>query len=71
MVIGIKFNLGGAHMKMQEVIVIAKKWNIPFKVGLSKEELIRSIQKKEGYTDCFRRDDFCEEQECLWKDDCK
>jgi hypothetical protein len=57
-------------MKMQEVIVIAKKWNIPFKVGLSKEELIRSIQKKEGYTDCFRRDDSCEEQECLWKDDC-
>lgn len=57
-------------MKMQEIIKIAKKWGIPYKVGLSKEELIRAIQKKEGYTACFRREDFCEEKECLWKDDC-
>jgi len=57
-------------MKMQEIIEIAKKWGIPFKVGLSKAELIWAIQKKEGYTDCFRRGDLCEGEGCLWKDDC-
>ena len=57
-------------MKMQEIIVIAKKWGIPYKVGLSKEYLIREIQKKEGYAPCFRRENVCEEKECLWMDDC-
>jgi hypothetical protein len=57
-------------MKMQEIIEIAKRWGIPFKVGLSKADLIWSIQKKEGYTACFRRDDGCKGHECLWKDDC-
>lgn len=57
-------------MKMQEVKKIAEKWGIPFKVGLSKAQLIRAIQEKEGYTACFRRDDCCEEEACLWKDDC-
>jgi hypothetical protein len=57
-------------MKMQEVKIIAQKWGIPFKVGLSKAELIRTIQKKEGYTDCFQTNDFCEEEACLWRDDC-
>ncbi|HLA04784.1 MAG TPA: hypothetical protein VJZ16_02260 [Syntrophales bacterium] len=36
-------------MKMQEIREIAKKWGIPFKVGLSKEKLIREIQIREGY----------------------
>ena len=57
-------------MKMQEVIVIAKRWGIFYKIGLSKPDLIREIQKREGYTACFRRQDFCEEKECLWKEDC-
>ena len=56
-------------MKMQEIIAIAKKWGIPYKVGLSKEDLIRAIQQKEGYTACYRRDDFCEEKDCLCMDD--
>jgi len=55
---------------MQEIIRIAKTWGIPYKVGLSKEYLIREIQKKEGYTACYQRDDFCEEKDCLWMDDC-
>jgi hypothetical protein len=57
-------------MKMQEIIIIAKKWNISFKIGMKKADLIREIQKREGYTACFYRQDSCEEQECLWKDDC-
>ena len=57
-------------MKMQEIRVIAKQWGVPYKLGISKQDLIRAIQKKEGYTPCFRRESVCEEEECLWKDDC-
>ncbi len=57
-------------MKMNDIIAIAKGWGIPFKVGTSKEDLVRAIQKKEGYADCFRRAVSCEEKECLWLEDC-
>ena len=57
-------------MKMQEVIVTAKKWNIPYRVGIKKADLIREIQKREGFTACFQRQDFCEEKECCWMEDC-
>ena len=57
-------------MKMQEIKEIAKRWGIPYRVGLSKAALIWAIQEKEGFTACFRRDDFCETNDCLWKDDC-
>jgi hypothetical protein len=57
-------------MKMPEIVEIAKKWGIPFKVGLSKAELIWAIQKKEGYTACFQRNSSCTGEGCLWKDDC-
>ncbi len=57
-------------MKMQDVILIAKKKDVCYKVGMSKADLIRTLQTKEGYTACFQRQDFCEEKECLWMDDC-
>jgi len=57
-------------MKMQEIREIAKKWHVPYKVGLSKADLIWAIQIKEGYTACFRRDASCDGQDCLWQDDC-
>jgi len=58
-------------MKMKEIIAIAKKLDVPYKVGISKEELIRAIQKKEGYEDCFRRGIVdCNQMECLWRADC-
>lgn len=58
-------------MKMQEIIAIGKRWDIPYRVGLSKTDLIRAIQKKEGYTPCFRREESCEQKECLWMADCQ
>ena len=57
-------------MKMQDIIAIAKKWAIPYRVGLTKADLIWSIQEKEGNTTCFRRDNDCLGQGCLWQDDC-
>ena len=56
-------------MKMQEVRLIAKKWGVDVKVGRSKQDIIRDIQIKEGYSPCYRTKEECEE-DCLWKTDC-
>jgi hypothetical protein len=56
-------------MKMQEVRQIAKKWGVDIKVGRSKQDIIRDIQIKEGYSSCYRTKEECEE-DCLWKTDC-
>jgi hypothetical protein len=56
-------------MKMQEVRVIARQWGVDIRVGRTKQDIIRDIQVKEGYSPCFRTKDLCEE-ECLWKPDC-
>ncbi len=57
-------------MKMKDIIEVSKKWKVPFKVGVKKEDLIRNIQIKEGYQPCFRRQRFCDEKNCLWMEDC-
>ena len=56
-------------MKMQEIQVIAKKWGVNIKVGRSKQDIIRDIQVKEGYSPCYRTKNECE-NDCLWKPDC-
>lgn len=56
-------------MKMQEVREIAKRWRVDIKVGRSKQEIIRDIQVKEGYSPCYRTKEECE-GDCLWKLDC-
>lgn len=56
-------------MKMQEVRGIARKWGVDIKVGRSKQEIIRDIQIREGYSPCYRTRTECE-CDCLWKPDC-
>lgn len=56
-------------MKMQEIREIAKKWGVSIKVGRSKQDMIRDIQIKEGWSPCYRTKDACE-SDCLWKPDC-
>jgi hypothetical protein len=56
-------------MKMQEVRVIARRWGVDIRVGRSKQEIIRDIQVKEGYSPCYRTKRECE-NDCLWKADC-
>ena len=58
-------------MNMQEIRVIAKDHGV--KTGrLSKVKLIHSIQQLEGNFDCFATaiDGFCDQAECLWRNDC-
>jgi len=56
-------------MKIQEVRVIAKQWMVDARIGRSKQDIIRDIQIKEGYSPCFKTKSECDE-DCLWKNDC-
>lgn len=58
-------------MKMQEIREIAKRKGID-SGKLKKTELIRAIQKGEGYSDCFATPYVreCHEINCLWREDC-
>ena len=57
-------------MKMQEVRQIARQWGVDIRVGRSKQDIIRDIQVKEGYSPCFRTRENCDELTCLWRKDC-
>lgn len=56
-------------MKMQEIREIARRWDVNVRIGRSKQDIIRDIQIKEGYSPCFRTKEECE-SDCLWKSDC-
>lgn len=58
-------------MKMQDIREMAAKLGL--KPGkLAKLELIRTIQRQEGNTDCFgsAAADSCGQLGCLWREDC-
>jgi hypothetical protein len=58
-------------MKMQAVKEIAMQKGLqPTK--MKKTELIRTIQKQEGNSDCFASaySRQCSQDDCLWRDDC-
>jgi hypothetical protein len=58
-------------MKMQKIREIAKKMGIDA-VGKSKTDLVRAIQKAEGYYACFASPGVysCRQDRCLWRKDC-
>jgi hypothetical protein len=56
-------------MKMQDIREIARQWNINVRIGRSKQEVIREIQIREGFSPCFRTKEACD-NDCLWKSDC-
>ncbi|WP_298268041.1 Rho termination factor N-terminal domain-containing protein [Geobacter sp.] len=58
-------------MKMQELKEIAKQRGV--KAGtMKKAELIKTIQRAEGNTDCFAEGKAatCRQDQCLWREDC-
>jgi len=56
-------------MKIQEIREIARQWGVNARIGRSKQDIIRDIQIREGYSPCFRTKDECD-SDCLWKSDC-
>ncbi|MCW8930116.1 MAG: SAP domain-containing protein [Gammaproteobacteria bacterium] len=58
-------------MKMQDIRKIAKQNGL--KTGkLNKTLLVKQIQITEGNFDCFASasNDYCDQSDCIWKDDC-
>lgn len=59
-------------MKLNEIKDIAERQGL--KAGkMNKTDLIRSIQRTEGNSDCFNTGmvHTCGQQQCLWREDCK
>lgn len=57
-------------MKMPAIRAMAKRMGIN-SVGMSKLELIRAIQTKEGNFPCFgTAENYCDQIKCLWREDC-
>jgi|YelNatPaOPRAMG01_1025707.scaffolds.fasta_scaffold01594_2 hypothetical protein len=59
-------------MKMQEIRKIAKERGLRPDSRISKIELVRMIQRSEGYNDCFATElvKTCGQMKCLWREDC-
>lgn len=59
-------------MKMQEIRKMGREHGLSFKVGTTKVEAIRAIQRAEGNFDCFGRagNKYCDQQDCLFYQDC-
>jgi hypothetical protein len=57
--------------KLRDVRNIARKMGIDTR-NVTLTELIRAIQRAEGNKDCYMSAQVltCEEQGCLWRDDC-
>jgi hypothetical protein len=58
-------------MKMVKVVEIAGKKGID-PATMTKRELIRAIQKAEGYSECFATKNItrCDQLDCSWRGDC-
>lgn len=58
-------------MQMEKIREIARWKNVAPGV-MEKDELIRSIQEKEGNTPCFRTaQPSCQQYSCWWRFDCR
>jgi len=57
-------------MKMVQVQQKAKAMGLPA-FRMSKKDLIRSIQEREGYAACYQTGlARCDQLDCCWRDDC-
>lgn len=57
-------------MKMKELREIARTWQVDAKAVRSKQDIVRDIQRREGFEPCFRTRTVCDQHGCLWREDC-
>ncbi len=59
-------------MRLSEIEKKAKSLGIKDTWRLSKKELVKTIQRKEGNFDCFAsvQSRYCDQMGCLWRVDC-
>jgi hypothetical protein len=58
-------------MTINEVRRIAKDKGIKLVARQTKSEIIHAVQKMEGNFDCYgSAQKFCDQTDCLWREDC-
>lgn len=58
-------------MRLSEIEKKAKSLNIKDTWKLSKKDLVKTIQRKEGYFDCYgTASGSCTQMSCCWRSDC-
>jgi len=60
-----------SFMKLNQIQAKAKDMGLDF-ASMKKDDLIRSIQAKEGNEACYKSGRFsCDQYGCCWREDCK
>ena len=57
-------------MRLSEIEKKAKGMGIKDTWKFTKKDLIKTIQRTEGFSDCFGTRSSCAETVCCWKGDC-
>ncbi len=58
-------------MRLSEIEKKARTLGVKDTWQLSKKDLIKTIQRKEGNFDCFgTASNYCDQMACSWRDDC-
>ena len=57
-------------MKMKELREIARTWQVDARAVRSRQDIVRDIQRQEGFEPCFRTRTVCDQYGCLWREDC-
>ena len=58
-------------MRLSEIEKKARTLGVKDTWKLSKKDLIKTIQRKEGNFDCFSTaSNYCDQMACFWRDDC-
>ena len=69
--LAVKTEEDAKKMLLQDIVAIAKKIGVDAG-DLDRLELVRAIQRAEGYSDCFMTDQVrnCGQMNCLWYQEC-
>lgn len=60
-----------SNIKMTQIREKARELGLTVPVGTSRTALIRSIQRAEGYFDCFGTAyEYCDQSQCCWRSLC-
>lgn len=58
-------------MTIREIRAKAQAMKVPNYSRMTKAELVRAIQSKEGNQPCFQSIQDCRQHDCLWMADCQ
>jgi hypothetical protein len=58
-------------MVVKDIRTKAREMGVKKYSKMSKVELIRAIQEKEGNSACYQNIDDCQQYDCMWRPECQ